>query len=163
MLDWLLKNKEWVFSGAGVAVFGLVWRLLHKKTSKMGTPDIVQTIQQNPSLTQTPVIHNVINNAPPTTIDQKQNTSKSTKIFALSPWTGEKPAMMVDTLLSGLYPSLEVCLARFKLAADDPSETPHEFEASIEYVDVIHTNARPRTIENIVCRVNQARLSNTDQ
>ncbi len=32
MIEWLLKNKEWVFSGVGVAIISVIFTLFFKKS-----------------------------------------------------------------------------------------------------------------------------------
>ncbi len=47
MVHWILENKEWAFSGIGVAVFGFITRFFFKKKSE-GLPSQPQT--QNVSI-----------------------------------------------------------------------------------------------------------------
>lgn len=36
MMEWIMENKEWIFSGVGVVVIGAVGRFLYKKRSESG-------------------------------------------------------------------------------------------------------------------------------
>jgi len=35
MIDWILDNKEWIFSGIGVSIFGLISFLIKKRTKSI--------------------------------------------------------------------------------------------------------------------------------
>ncbi len=85
MLDWLLKNKEWVFSGVGLAVIGsavaIIRYILSRRGSAKGdqtnsgpsrvtlidSSPVKATLQENPSPVKLTVkeIVECINNCPP--------------------------------------------------------------------------------------------------
>ncbi|HEV2680248.1 MAG TPA: hypothetical protein VGV14_07100 [Rhodanobacter sp.] len=51
MIDFLVKNKEWLFSGVGVAVLGLIFRALRNRIfppKSHASPAIVQDARQPP-------------------------------------------------------------------------------------------------------------------
>jgi hypothetical protein len=53
MWGWIVQNKEWVFSGAGVTAFGVLWWLLTKFWPKR---QATMTATQAPSMSIAPVI-----------------------------------------------------------------------------------------------------------
>jgi hypothetical protein len=58
MWGWIVQNKEWVFSGAGVTAFGVLWWLLTKFWPKREAA--ISTVQA-PTTSIAPVITNTIN------------------------------------------------------------------------------------------------------
>ncbi len=58
MWDWLVQNKQWVFSGVGVAVLGSAWWIV-KKLGSRREPMTANTVTQSPvsTVTQSPTIN----------------------------------------------------------------------------------------------------------
>jgi hypothetical protein len=61
MWTWIAQNKEWVFSGIGVAFLSVLWLLLRRIFS--GPPTTNNTVTQSPSIVVSPTI-NVPGNFP---------------------------------------------------------------------------------------------------
>jgi hypothetical protein len=69
MWGWVVQNKEWVFSGAGIAALGVVWWLVKKfwpKREVVATPAVVQAPSTNiaPSIVMSPTINFPVERAP---------------------------------------------------------------------------------------------------
>jgi hypothetical protein len=69
MLTWLAQNKEWVFSGAGIAAFGVLWWLLKKLSA---TSPVASAVTQAPQVTISPTFNLSQSAATPET-SQKQS------------------------------------------------------------------------------------------
>ena len=53
MLEFIQQNKEWLFSGVGVAVIGAIFAWFrHIKTDKDEKPQVVIHVHNNPEITQ---------------------------------------------------------------------------------------------------------------
>jgi hypothetical protein len=77
MWDWLTQNKQWVFSGIGLTVLGLIWWVLkwfgsqsEPATSPANTVTQSPSLTQSPSITVSPTIH-VTHPQPPQTPRQQ--------------------------------------------------------------------------------------------
>ena len=57
MWGWLTENKEWVFSGIGVAVLGSLWWVFKKLGSRQEHSPSTNTVTQSPSINVSPTIH----------------------------------------------------------------------------------------------------------
>lgn len=54
MWEWLTQNKEWVFSGIGLTVIGIVWWIVRQFGSRR---EPANAVTQSPSITVSPTIH----------------------------------------------------------------------------------------------------------
>ncbi|MFL9690673.1 response regulator [Aeromonas veronii] len=73
-LAWLALNKEWVFSGIGIPLIAISWKLLTKKdhTSSENTSRESETNTNTNTNTNTIVIKNGMNNSAPSTSNENQ-------------------------------------------------------------------------------------------
>lgn len=166
MLDWLLKNKEWVFSGIGALIIGLIGTFF-KPLFKLGQPtdDTVTrnpVVAQSPAVTQTPSIsqapvvnitNNVIPNEPPKTPAFTPHPTNQAPLFALNPIAGKRDLMVVTGSIGD--EEAEVCLARFKMHDGTIGWIPDRFEVSINYVERLSASGFP--YDHPAGHVNQAR------
>jgi hypothetical protein len=75
MWEWLTLNKQWVFSGIGVAVLGAIWWILRKIGARREPVTSNRTVTQSPisTVTQSPTINiNVPQAQAPVTQPPKQ-------------------------------------------------------------------------------------------
>src|ERR1700689_2472760 len=68
MLDWIVQNKQWIFSGAGIAILGGLWwvfkKLFHAEPKVSAAAANNNSVIQSPTINVAPVI-NVLHRAPP--------------------------------------------------------------------------------------------------
>jgi hypothetical protein len=57
MWDWLNQNKQWIFSGIGVAVLGSIWWMWKRFLRREPSPSPTNSVTQSPSITVSPTIH----------------------------------------------------------------------------------------------------------
>jgi hypothetical protein len=57
MWDWLNQNKQWVFSGIGVAALGPIWWMWKRFLRREPATSPGNTVTQTPNLTQSPTIN----------------------------------------------------------------------------------------------------------
>lgn len=43
LMQWMNDNKEWIFSGIGLAVIGLIWKFLFKEKSSSGRSQTIRS------------------------------------------------------------------------------------------------------------------------
>src|SRR5271168_3839924 len=143
MLDWLGHNKEWVFSGIGVLVISSLIGFLRWFFKNRATPrhplKQKNINEQNSSVNQSPIINNLVNVSSPAialepSLGTKHKKDNCPEIFALPPWAGELSLNSFEGKLpESLGDPINVCLARFKLAADDNEGIGHQLTATIEF------------------------------
>ena len=67
MLDWIVQNKQWFFSGAGIAILGGLWwtfkKLFHTEPTVSPSPTNNNSVIQCPTISVAPII-NVSHPAP---------------------------------------------------------------------------------------------------
>jgi hypothetical protein len=68
MWKWLAQNKEWVFSGAGVALIGAISWLVREMLTRTSTTPPAASITQAPVITVAPMI-----NLPHTALEKPKN------------------------------------------------------------------------------------------
>jgi hypothetical protein len=61
MWDWIVQNKQWVFSGAGVTALGIIWWLVTKIWKREPAPAITTTQAPNTNITPSIVMNPTIN------------------------------------------------------------------------------------------------------
>ena len=141
---WMGNNKEWVFSGIGVFVIGLIGGFfkLFRSTDKGGTHNA--SITQSPSVTQTPVI-NITNNAVPNGTPQplvaKPRPTNQASLFAVNPLVVTRDIRFVSGLSEDA--TAQVCVARFKMHDRLVGRIQDRFEGSIEYVERLSASGMP--------------------
>jgi hypothetical protein len=67
MINWILNNKEWIFSGIGLAVIGLLWKVcsfFYSKRSLHRLPESKPFCRTQPSLLQSRQLPNPITQKP---------------------------------------------------------------------------------------------------
>lgn len=61
MLDWIIQNKQWFFSGAGIAILGGLWwvfkKLFHPNPKVSPAVTNNNSVIQSPTISVAPVIH----------------------------------------------------------------------------------------------------------
>lgn len=57
MIDWLWNNKEWIFSGIGIAVVTWLWALLSRKSAGPNQAFQSNAVTQSPAVSQAPFVH----------------------------------------------------------------------------------------------------------
>jgi hypothetical protein len=173
MIDWVLNNRTWLFSGAGISALLLVLWLAKKlfpQDEKGGSANTINhspTMNQFPTVNQSPVI--TINNStgpPPVPSRRDPDSGVQSEIAPLSEEGGRPRIFSLPPGIEDLSVEtfggaaahfnrdhISTFLARFKLVADDRGGIGHEISASIEYVDRFRVPHRRFVVENIVLRV----------
>jgi hypothetical protein len=139
MLDWLVKNKDWIFSGIGVSVFGLIAGILKLRS---GSTD--DRAVQGLSIAQAPVLNITNQVTPPATSKPVPVAAPKPQapIFGLNPVVAVRDVEFIDPELSD-DGTAEVCIARFRLRGDQHGSMQDRFEASIDYVEHLSASGLP--------------------
>ena len=173
MLGWLATNKDWVFSGIGVLVISLLFKVFYrpKKSGDSSSenfsithaPSVNQepVITTAPVLTQAPVLH-ITNNVgasdkPPLPLANISQTIKA-PLFTLNP--GVVTRDLITVTGSSIDGAAEACIARFKMLDGVTGSIPHRFEVSIDYVERLSASGFP--YEHPAGHMNQARWLTED-
>jgi hypothetical protein len=156
MLDWIVKNKEWIFSGVGVAVLGVTAQILKlRKRSTDDRPVQKLSIAQAPTITQAPVLN--ITNQVTSPAASKPIPVASPKpqapIFGLNPIVVVRDIQFIDPELSD-DGTAKVCIARFRLRGDQQGSMQDRFEASLDYIE--HLSASGMPYEHRAGHINRA-------
>ena len=122
MLKWLLNNKEWLFSGAAVALLVTLFNSLLRPKETAKQPTIINTINNN--------------------IDTKPSQSTSLPkveartrphLFELPPRTERRLSDSLDGALGDHREPLETFVATYKLSANEPFPASVNVMASIQF------------------------------
>lgn len=145
MISWLENNKEWVFSGIGVSVLGILVFLVKGflPRDKAGSREML--VSQNPSVSQAPTVNtspvfNITNTVAPAgdprpAVEVKPQTSQA-PFFALTPRILTRDlAVLVTVIGASGDDALEGCIARFKMHDQMAGCVPDRFEVSIHYIE----------------------------
>jgi hypothetical protein len=160
IINWIWNNSTVLFSGIGttVLVLAVTW-LFRRNAPKATQSGLSEVVSQDLSITQSPTMKNEVNVfVPPIEPPPNRTIANVSKLppqlFSLPPRIGILPAQAFGLSLSQ-EKTIEVCLARFKLSAEDVDNVGHRLTASIEFIEEQLTSWSGR-MEEIVCRVNQA-------
>jgi hypothetical protein len=160
IITWLENNKEWVFSGIGVAALGL-FGMIFKPRSTAKALTQLPSVAQSPSVSQAPVV-NITTNVDagskppePTATPEATNPTKANQapFFALNPLAVARDLVIVTGASND--EAVEVCVARFKMHDGMTDWIPIRFEASIDYVERLSASGFP--YEHRAGHINQAR------
>jgi hypothetical protein len=155
-LDWLARNKEWVFSGVGVAVVLAVWQIVSKVFASKSTPPLM--VLPNINVSQQVTLPSVPEKAPSLPSDIRPK--RGPELFSLRPriCTVEEHQGGVREGGDSFYPRAVVATFRMKALPSDDDEA--NVTARLTYRTV--TDLGFRQVSTEIHRVNYAMWLNED-
>lgn len=160
VITWLQDNREWVFSGIGIFVIGLIRVLFKRGRSTDDTSTQNSFVNQSPSITQSPVVNiNVAPNEAQIAPVIPPRSSRQAPLFALPPLETVRNVAHISGLPEDI--TAKVCIARFKMDGVLPAQIQNRFEASINFIEKRNASGLP--FDSRAGRVNRAHwLRNND-